>query len=162
MHSLKAHNLGQPQNLYFHPPLNLRVRTPNCGLIKAAGTEEYRGPSHRASWPRAPAPGGFCSSCSWGAQPPQGLLGFWAFPGSHGVLRAKGYYALCRGRIRSLWGEQGGDRENRSATGRSTKPTRQTGSPGRRGRARTDGKCVKNGTPPLPREKDTAYNLARS
>ena len=48
-----------------------------------------------------------------------GLLGFWAFPGSHGVLRAKGYYALCRdhrGKIEKLLGR------NKAGTREPAKP----------------------------------------
>lgn len=37
-----------------------------------------------------------------------GLLGFWAFPGSHGVLRARGtmpYAEMTDERLRSFWGK---------------------------------------------------------
>ena len=156
--------MGQPQNLCAPiPHSSLRVRTPNCGLIKAAGTGST-GALHTELLGLGLQLPGLLFLLLLGRTTTSGV--FWAsgrFLGAMASSVRRGTMPYAEEELRSLWGEQGGDEENRSATGRSTKPTsRQTGSPGRRGRAQTDGKCVKAGPHRSPEKKDTAYNLARS
>lgn len=100
MYSSRHPKFGRASGNQQHPsptPASC-VRTPKGGIIKAAGAGST-GALHTEllglglQLPGASAPLALGAHSHLG-----GLLGFWAFPGSHRVLRAKGYYALCRDR----------------------------------------------------------------
>lgn len=98
MHSLRHLELRTASGIRKHPaptPASC-VKTPNDGIIKAAGVGST-GALHTEllglvlQLPRAPAP------LAPGVQSHRrGLPGFWAFLGSHRVLRAKRYCTVNR------------------------------------------------------------------
>lgn len=147
-------------------------------LLHSGGTRRLANPAQRPESNLLLEPGPFTQSFLASGSSSRGLLFllllgrtttsgvFWfsgRFLGAMASSVRRGTMPYAEEELRSLWGEQGGDEEKRSATGRPTKPTsRQTGSPGRRGRARTDGKCVKAEPHRSLEKRDTAYKLARS
>ena len=159
-----AHNLGQPQDLCAPiPHSSLLRRTPTAELIKAEA-QAVPGPFTQSFLASGSGSRGLLFLLLLGRTTTSGV--FWVsgrFLGAMASSVRRGTMPYAEEELRSLWGEQGGDEENRSATGRPTKPTsRQTGSPRRRGHARTDGKCVRGGPHRSAKKRDSAYKLARS
>lgn len=151
------------------------MRTPNDGIMKAAGAGST-GALHTELLGLGLLLPGASAPLALGAHNHlEGLPGFWAFPGSHRVLLAKGFYTLCRdygGKIeKPLERKKARTRElvqlpakhanfppnrlkaSKLASSSGPSPAEEAPPlPGRRGRARIPGKCVRGGTHRLPRE----------
>lgn len=95
------------------PHSSLLRENPKWRNYESSRRRQYRGPSHRASWPRAPAPRGSCSSCSWSAKPSRGSSGFLGVSWEPSRPLYKGIlYRMPR-----LWREErGASREKRAGT----------------------------------------------
>lgn len=151
------------------------MRTPNGGIIKAAGAGSTGALHTELLGLGLQLPGASAAPAPGAQNHLRGLPGFWAFSGSHHVLRAKGFYTLCRdyrGKIEtSLGRKKAGTREQLQLPAKQANfppnrlqvskvalvpapplPKRRHLSREGKGRARRDGKCVKGGVLGFPRE----------